>query len=98
AATFASERVRLFVESREPAMLVLLDRWYPGWWATVNGDEVPIFRANGAFRAVQVPEGVSEVEFRFAPRSLRLGGILSALGLAGFVLMLALSRRRMRIR
>lgn len=96
AATFGSERVRLFADSPDPALLVLLDRWYPGWRATVNGVDVPILRANGVFRAVEIPAGVSEVEFRFVPGSLRLGGALSILGLIGFAVMLALSHRRVR--
>ena len=98
AATFGAERIRLFAESPDPALLVLLDRWYPGWTATVNGVEVPILRANGVFRAVEIPAGSSEVVFRFVPRSLRLGGVLSLLGLAGFALLLMLAGRESRIR
>ena len=96
AATWESERVRLFVESPGPAILVLLDRWYPGWQATVNGVDVPVLRANGVFRAVELPGGEADVEFRFAPRSLRFGGWLSGLGLAGFVFLLGYSRRKAR--
>ncbi len=73
---------------------MLLDRWYPGWRATVNGVDVPILRANGVFRAVEIPGGEADVEFRFAPRSLRIGGVLSALGLAGFAFLLGFSRRK----
>lgn len=94
AATWGSERIRLIAESSEPAVLVLLDRWYPGWRATVNGVEVPVLRANGVFRAVEIPGGKADVVFRFAPGSLWLGGMLSLFGLAGFTTLIVYSRRK----
>jgi len=94
ASTWENERVRLITESSEPALLVLLDRWYPGWQATVNGVEVPVLRANGVFRAVEIPRGRADVEFRFAPGSLRLGGLLSVFGLAGLACLVGYSRRK----
>jgi hypothetical protein len=72
------QRVRLAVTSSGPAALVLADTWYPGWVATVDGTVAPIYRANGAFRAVMVPAGASEVEFRYAPLSVRVGVVVSA--------------------
>jgi len=94
AATWGNDRIRLVAESTQPALLVLLDRWYPGWHATVNGIQVPILRANGVFRAVEIPGGQADVEFRFAPGSLNLGGILSVFGLVGFALLIGISRRK----
>lgn len=94
ASTWENERIRLITESSEPSILVLLDRWYPGWKATVNGVEVPVLRANGVFRAVEIPRGRADVEFRFAPGSLRLGGLLSVFGLAGLAFLVGYSRRK----
>jgi hypothetical protein len=81
AATWEAERVRLIVRTSEPAVLVLLDRWYPGWKVTVNGEPTDLLRANGAFRAVEVPAGQADVEFAYAPGSLMIGGSMSALGI-----------------
>ena len=94
AATWGADRVRLFAESESPALLVLLDRWYPGWKVTVNGAEATILRANGAFRAVEIPAGESDVEFRYAPSSVRIGGAISGLGLAAFIFLIGFSRRK----
>ena len=80
AATWEAERVRLIVRTSEPAVLVLLDRWYPGWKVTVNGEPTDLLRANGVFRAVEVPAGQADVEFAYAPGSLVIGGWMSALG------------------
>ncbi|MBI2370187.1 MAG: YfhO family protein [Deltaproteobacteria bacterium] len=60
---------------------MLLDAHYPGWRARVNGREVPVLRANYAFRAVRIPEGESTVVYFYAPAAVRVGLVLSGLGL-----------------
>ncbi|MDX1577679.1 MAG: YfhO family protein, partial [Gemmatimonadota bacterium] len=94
AATWEAERVRLIVRSSRRSTLVLMDRWYPGWKVTVDGEPAELLRANGVFRAVSIPAGQSDVEFRYAPMSLAIGGLSSALGLAGCVGLFWWSRRR----
>ncbi|MBN1169332.1 YfhO family protein [Candidatus Woesebacteria bacterium] len=53
--------------------LFLSDTFYPGWKAYVDGQEKKIYRANYAFRAVEVPSGEHEVVFRYEPESVKLG-------------------------
>ncbi|HYH58762.1 MAG TPA: YfhO family protein [Thermoleophilaceae bacterium] len=91
-----SQHVSVELEAREPGWLVLHDSFYPGWDATVDGDEVPISAANGAFRAVPVPAGAHTVEFKYAPSSIRIGLVLSLLGLvtAAALLLAGPLRRR----
>ena len=62
---YTDTRIALEVESENAGFLVLADAWYPGWQATVNGEAVPVYRANVMFRAVQIPAGESEVNLRF---------------------------------
>ena len=81
-----AERVRIGVSAGEESYLVLSDSWYPGWVATIDGAEVPIERANLLFRAVRVPPGDRVVEFRFEPRSVRIGGLVSGASLVLTVL------------
>jgi hypothetical protein len=69
--------VKLGVSSRTGGYLVLLDSYYPGWRATVDGHGVPIRAANEAFRAVAVPAGRHEVDFRYRPATILLGGLVS---------------------
>jgi hypothetical protein len=59
--------------------LVLSDVWFPGWTCRVDGAEVPVERANHAFRAVPVPAGARRAEFTFVPRSYLIGWWISAL-------------------
>ncbi len=76
-----------------PTYVVLSQAWYPGWKAYVNGDEVPVWRANYAFDAIAAPAGRSEIEFVYEPESLRAG---AAIGVASLVAGLAALLRRRR--
>ena len=71
--------------------LVLLDSWYPGWQATVDGSATPIYRANTIVRAVFVPAGEHVVRFEYRPLPFRLGVALSILAVAA-VMVAALKR------
>jgi hypothetical protein len=70
-------RVKAEVELAAPGYLVLADTYYPGWRATVDGQETTILPANHAFRAVQLKEGKHTVLFEYAPASFGLGKWLS---------------------
>jgi hypothetical protein len=91
AAHYGLDQVRLTIQADGPALLVLTDRWYPGWKATVRGHPAAVLRANGLFRAVAIPEGRSEVVFSFRPGSVRTGGWISLAGLVVWVSLLGLS-------
>lgn len=67
-------------------MLVFLDAAYPGWKAYVGGNEVPIYLADEAFKAIVLPPGPHHVEFVFHPWRVYAGmavssaSVLAALG------------------
>ena len=86
-ADYGRNHVRIHVSTTGPMLLVLNDRWYPGWKARVNAAEAPVMRAGGIFRAVSVPGGDSEVEFRFRPRGIRASAAATLLGLLAMLVM-----------
>ena len=69
----AAQVVSLDVRAAAAGSVVLLDAVYPGWHALVDGNELPIRRANGACRAVPVPAGAHALRFEYRPASFRLG-------------------------
>jgi hypothetical protein len=71
------DRFTLRVSADRPGLLVVLDNWYPAWRATVGGREVPVLRANHAFRAVPVAAGEQVVTFEYTPAALRTGALIS---------------------
>jgi hypothetical protein len=90
---YQSQYVAIETETPTPAVLVLNDANYPGWHAYVNGAPVEILTTNFLFRGVLVPPGKSTVEFRYQPRSFRIG---AAVSIAAFMIlaMLVLRARR----
>ncbi len=83
----AANRVRVRVGDSRGGWLVLHEQWAEGWLARVNGGEaLPVFRADHVYRAVPVPTGEVQVEFVYAPRSLELGALASAVVLGGVLL------------
>jgi hypothetical protein len=91
-AVYDINRIRVHTRTTGPMLLVVNDRHYPGWKAQVNGVEAPVMRAGGVFRAISVPPGDSRVELMFRPSGLRLGAVISLLGLLALA-GLALSSR-----
>jgi hypothetical protein len=57
--------------------VVLSDLYYHGWKAFVDGSEREVYKADSAFRAVQLEAGQHRIEFVFDPLSLRIGAIVS---------------------
>ncbi len=73
--------VTLKVAAPRDSWLILADTDYPGWQATVDGKDVPIYRANLNFRAVQVAAGAHEVRFDYRPDWLLPGTLVSIISL-----------------
>lgn len=60
------------------ALAVFSEVWYDkGWKAYVDGQELPILRANYVLRALQLPGGNHKVEFKFEPKSYHAGETIS---------------------
>jgi len=70
-------------------MAVFSEIWYDkGWKAFVDGNEIPILRADYVLRAAQLPGGNHKVEFKFEPMSYYMGENISLI--ASIILMLGL--------
>ena len=69
----AAGRYSIQVTASQPGWLVVADTWYPGWQARLDGEQVPVLRANYLFRAVAVEQGTHQVEFIYRPFSFWFG-------------------------
>ena len=65
--SYGNGHVTVATTTTDGGHLVLADAWHPWWRATIDGREVPIRRAYGLVRAVEVPAGSATVHFTFAP-------------------------------
>jgi hypothetical protein len=75
-----SGRIVLQVNADTAGWVFLADTWYPGWSAEVNGNTVPVLRANYLFRAVELEPGFNEVVFVYRPLSVVIGASASLFG------------------
>ncbi len=72
---------RLVMVASGPGMLVTSEIAYPGWEVAVDGSPASLQIHGGLLRAVQLSVGEHEVEFSFRPGSLRVGALITVLGL-----------------
>lgn len=77
----------LIIEASQPGWLVVADTWYPGWQATVDGQETPIYPADGLFRAVQIDAGRHQVAMRYQPMSFAVGMAITLFALPVFIVL-----------
>lgn len=71
--TNISNRKELSISSKSNSMLVVLQEYFSGWKAFVNGREVKIFKANYAFIGLPLESGDNEVELVYQPASFYWG-------------------------
>ena len=93
---YGLRQVLVDVNLSDRGWLVLTDAWFPGWKAYLRpfgetGEgvdaegnplelELPVFRADGNFRAVYIPQdGQWTVRFVYSPRSVQTGAYVSFL-------------------
>jgi uncharacterized membrane protein YfhO len=69
--------------------VVLVDTYDPGWRVTIDGEPAPARRVNLAFRGVEVSAGRHEVEWVYRPTSVLAGLLVSGLGLAAAIGLIA---------
>jgi hypothetical protein len=84
--TLNSTTVR--VNMPEPGYMLFMDNYDPQWTARVNGDVVPVLRANFTFKAVKLPAGDSTVEWVFSRKRQKAAWSVYYICMVGFVLLL----------
>ena len=68
-----------------PSMAVIAQNYYPNWKATIDGEPVPLFRANHSFQALEIPEGDHQVQIRYQDQDFKNGLWVSGISLLALV-------------
>jgi hypothetical protein len=80
------DRIELEVRSPRDGLLILSEIWYPGWKATVDGQEEPVQQVAHVLRGVLVSGGEHHIILLYDPASVRWGTRLSLASLVGLIM------------
>jgi hypothetical protein len=86
--TYEGEHIAVSAIVPRNALLVLGEKYYKGWKATVDGKPVEIYPVDHILRGVYLPPGDHKVEFVFDPLPYKIGKWLTLVSFAFFVFML----------
>lgn len=76
--SYTARNIVIDIERNEPGFLVLGEIYYPaGWTATLNGEEIPIYKTNYLLRGFEIPPGEHTLELTFQPASHLIGSKIS---------------------
>lgn len=93
---YTPNQITLKTNSTQDQLLFISDNFFPGWKATVNGEDTQIIRANYTFRAVPLKAGTNSVRLYYSPESFRIGLWISIFSLTTLIVVfvwLTISRR-----
>lgn len=88
---YTGAEMTLALNRSKPGFLVLSEIYYPaGWVATLNGNEIPIYKTNFVLRGLEIPAGEHTLKLEFKPKSYSIGVTLSwvSLGLQTLIALL----------
>jgi len=88
-------KVELHLAINQPRQWLLYsDVWHPFWKAWVNGKPAKIYRANLAYKAVQLETGNNTVEFKISAPNITVAYFgLAAYSIAAFAILILMLRQ-----
>ena len=82
---YSPNRVQMTVTVLDKPWLFFSDAYYPGWKAVVDGCPIKIYRANYAFRALQLSPGKHDIVWTYDPALFKVGLCITCLTVLGFL-------------
>jgi hypothetical protein len=64
---FAPDEIELGLDTPQAGWLIVRDAFDPHWEASLDGDPVPVMRADMLYRAIRIPAGEHRLVFRYQP-------------------------------
>ncbi len=78
---YATKRLTFTSKSNVTTPVIFSEIYYPeGWICRVDGNEVPVFKANYILRGIEVPAGEHTIEWSFEPASYNKGNTINYIG------------------
>ncbi len=76
---YANDSIVIGTNCQSNRMLVLTDNYYYAWQVFVDGEKSELLRADGSFRAVELPAGTKQVKFKYKSSKYGTGKMLTGL-------------------
>lgn len=76
---FNNENIKYESNSSAPHVAVFSEIFYKDWKAYIDGKEAPIAKANYVLRAMLIPAGKHNIEFKFEPAVYYTGSTITAI-------------------
>lgn len=90
--SYAPNAISYKAKTGKGGIAVFSEIYFPwGWTATIDGKEAPIGRVNYVLRALRIPAGEHEINFRFDPQSVRVTNSISVASVTGIYILCALA-------
>lgn len=86
--TYEPNRIVVVAQSQKNSLLVIGEKYYRWWYATIDGKKAGIVPVNHILRGVYLPPGKHTVEFIFDPLPFKIGKYLTLASFALFAVML----------
>jgi uncharacterized membrane protein YfhO len=74
---YEANRIEMQTNANSNTFLVLSELYYPGWEATIDGNEIEIQKADYLLRTIPVEKGNHTIVFKYNPWTFKLGAIIS---------------------
>jgi hypothetical protein len=87
-----AHRIALNAEAVQPAVLVINQAYYHNWGAYVDEHPVPLWPANYAFQAMEIPAGRHHVRIQYEDSLFRVGALISGITLIAWIVAALFSR------
>jgi hypothetical protein len=83
---YRQDNILFKTKSENDTLLFLSDSYYPGWEARIDNIKTEIYRADYAFRAIDIPKGDHTISFNFRPKTVYYGLYISLTGFISVVI------------
>lgn len=80
-----TNRISGTLENAQERLLCMTIPYSSGWRAYIDGVETEILKADTMYMAVDVPEGIHQIEFYYCTPYLKTGAVLSGLGILSVI-------------
>ena len=91
---YVSGDIKFLIDSPEEGVVIVGERFFPGWKAKANGRKTALDEFMNQFMKIDVLSGESNIELKYRPESVSIGLTISIFALTICALAVALDSRR----